>query len=316
MVSGCFLLTYAHFESILYIFFRKFYILYLESYSRAPLSTPAYLNFHPTLTNLAIIYLNFLVFLKLAHFSSTNLFLSKFALILVFLLFGLFYLIMFTQALRAHSQPLVVMAVCSLFFVLLLAPLLNSFLLLFFFLELLSVYYYFFFLYVDVSANKISFIKYKNFLLFYLWNSFLTSMLAGASLVFGVYYFGSTEFTTLSLFTPKELFSCIFFFFVAFCWKLGIGGFHFFKFEIYLYLDMVSVIWFSVVSLVVNLFVFFLLILKPCFLVVAMSYSISFLLLLFTLNVFIFFFRLNTLSQFFAVSSLITLLMLISILLV
>lgn len=75
----------------------------------------------------------------------------------------------------------------------------DSFMLLLFILELFSVYYYFFFINVHVENKKFCILQYKNLLLFFLWNAFLTTIVYGLGLFFLVVSCGTLNFYELSL---------------------------------------------------------------------------------------------------------------------
>lgn len=110
-----------------------------------------------------------------------------------------------------------------------------------------AIYYFFFLKYTSYSLT--SFIKYKNLLSLYLWLSFFTLMFFIVGLVFIVYTYG-----TLNIFELKAtnfnsgnnilLFSIFI--------KIGVPGFHFLKLEIYKFLNLTEVIFFSLITLLIN----------------------------------------------------------------
>lgn len=119
--------------------------------------------------------------------------------------------------------------------------------------ELITTIYYFFFL-KNSTSQSFSLIKYKNLISYYLWLSFFTLILFSLCLIGWVYLYGTLNIYELRTFKVDIKFC--FLIFVAFFWKLGVPLFHFFKLELYRYLDFISLLIFSLVSLVINSFLF------------------------------------------------------------
>ena len=318
LVFGVFFLVVSiHLESVFYLVFRNFYILHAESLKRLVLSSSRHLNLTFDHKILVLSYMFILLPFKSNCLNYTPLFNFQKWYFITFCLFAvLMQFFAYTNTLSKDTNPFLVFGGFSLFFLLMMLSLIQSYLIFFFFLEVISVYYYFFFLSIDQKLRHASFIKYKNFILYFLWNSFFTSICAGASLGFATYYFGSTSFSLLNSFNQNDTFWCMLFFFLALVWKLGIGGFHFLKLEVYLYLDLGSVIYFSSISLFINLFVFVFFILQPSFLLCATTWGSAIFILFFFINIVIFFCKLNTLPQFFGVSSIVTLITAITMLVI
>jgi hypothetical protein len=95
-------------------------------------------------------------------------------------------------------------------------------------------------------------INYKNSLLLYLFNNFLTSILYLVGLNFIITYFGTVNFIELNFFNNVVINWEIYFLIFSFIIKLSLPGYHFLKIEIYKYLSVTTVILFSVVSLYLN----------------------------------------------------------------
>lgn len=310
-----YLVGFIHLESIFYLVSRSMYVTYVELTRRVVLNqVGTKLNLVLDSTILIIAYSFIIFFFKEASYISSSFSLVYFFRygVIIFILFYFFLKIFaLTYKFSKLTNPFIAFICFSVFFFVMFLPLVRSYILLFFFLEVVSVYYYFFFLFMDLQRSHITFIKYKNFIVYYLWNSFLTSIFAGLSLGWCLVAFGSTNFDFLNSFSGADLCSCIFFFFLAFLFKLGVGGFHFLKLELYLYLDIGSIIYFSVISIFINFFILGFFLVQPSVLSFMATYTLAFLVVLFFFSVLFLFVRVNSLPQFFAVSSLITFLNLV-----
>jgi hypothetical protein len=211
-----FLVGFTHLESIFYLVSRNLYLIYLESTKRTLLTIASTaLNMSLDSTILAVIYGVIIFFFKeqSSWCSSEFTYIFRFGVIIFIFFYLLMRFFFFAYKFSPATNPFIVFSCFSLFFFLILLTIVRSFMVLFFFLEVVSVYYYFFFLCIDVRQHQLSFIKYKNFIVYYLWNSFLTSICAGISLGICIYCFGSSNFLFLNTFTGIELCYCIFFFF-------------------------------------------------------------------------------------------------------
>ncbi len=71
---------------------------------------------------------------------------------------------------------------------------------------------------------------------------------------------------------------------------------------------MGSILYFSIISIFMNFFIFVFFLAQPTVLAVLTTYSLGFLLVLFILTITCLFIRVNTFAQFFGISSLVTLL--------
>lgn len=125
----------------------------------------------------------------------------------------------------------------------------NSLLELLFFLELIGVLYYFYFL-NNYNLTKITNLYYKNSLLFFLWNSFLTTLFFNVLLWYSLKYAGTVSFTELNFVSKDVTFTLLLV--VSTSWKLGLPLFHFFKIELYKYLTRETFFLFSILSIFVN----------------------------------------------------------------
>ncbi len=127
----------------------------------------------------------------------------------------------------------------------------NNYLVFFLFIELYSVVYFFFFLNTK-NSNKLFLIQFKNLLLLYLLNNFFTSItfLVGTSFV--VSFYGTVNFVELNYVIDVNSHWQIYLLIISFCLKVSLPGFHFLKIEIYKYLSIENVIFFSVVTIYIN----------------------------------------------------------------
>lgn len=180
----------------------------------------------------------------------------------------------------------------------------ESFLSFFFLIEIYGVLYYFVFLTNHQLTNQ-TLLKYKNNLLLLLWNNFLTTMFLALSCYFFFKFFATTSFFELSYLTSKT--NIVYLFIFGLFWKMGLPLFHFFKLEIYKYLLNENIFLFSILTALINIFIFFF-----CFnldIVFSSIYSYNFIviLLVFFLNMLIFNLKLQSFLLFFAFSGIITL---------
>jgi len=174
--------------------------------------------------------------------------------LVLFLLFSRSLLVLFSnvlsdlkelQQLWNLSILLFLTIVCFLF--------VKNFLVLIFVLELLGVVYYFFFL-TQISTSSDTFIKYRNLLSLYLWNSFLVlCLLAIMNFVF-VFLSGTLSFAEVQYANNISLFLWHIVL-LSILWKAGAPGFHFFKIELYRHIPRYLVFIFSGYTLYLNYFI-------------------------------------------------------------
>lgn len=174
--------------------------------------------------------------------------------LVLFLIFSRFLLTLFSrvlldlkelQQLWNLSILLFITVSCFLF--------VNNFLVLVFVLELLGIVYYFFFL-TQISSLSDTFLKYRNLLSLYLWNSFLVLCLLAIINFSFVYFSGTLDFSELQYVnnTNFVLWQVVL---ISILWKSGAPGFHFFKIELYRYISKYLVFIFSAYTLYFNYFI-------------------------------------------------------------
>ena len=129
----------------------------------------------------------------------------------------------------------------------------NSYIYLFLYLELYSLFFYFFFLQNNIK-QKIYLIQYKNMLLLYLLNNFIASVLFLLGIFSIVYYIGSTNFLETNILNSLNVHYEYYILIISLFIKLSLPGYHFLKVEIYKYLNIENVIFFSVITIYINFF--------------------------------------------------------------
>lgn len=120
-------------------------------------------------------------------------------------------------------------------------------------LELVAVLYYFFFLNI-LSASTLSLIRYKNFLILYLLNSLLTTILFSLGILIISWSTGTLAFSELLYFYDKIIVGVLLIL-LSLGWKLGLPGLHFFKLELYNYIPLSTFFFFSILSLLLNTYI-------------------------------------------------------------
>lgn len=128
----------------------------------------------------------------------------------------------------------------------------NNYVIFYLFIELYSILFYFFFLNVNFNSKGFYLIQYKNSLLMYLFNNFLTSMLYLFGLIYIISAYGTINFVELKFFTNLNVNWQSYLLIVSFIIKLSLPGYHFLKIELYKYLDVSIVILFSIITLYIN----------------------------------------------------------------
>lgn len=129
----------------------------------------------------------------------------------------------------------------------------NNFILFLLILETIAVLYYFFFLNI-VDSNVVSLLKYKNFLILYLLNSLFTTIFFSIGLAYLAWKVGTLTFSELNYFT-LDIFIGIGLITFSLGWKLGLPGLHFFKLELYNYISLSLLFFFSSLSLILNSYI-------------------------------------------------------------
>lgn len=128
----------------------------------------------------------------------------------------------------------------------------NNYIIFYLFIELYAILFYFFFLNVNFNSKNLYLIQYKNSLLMYLFNNFLTSMLYLFGLTYIISLFGTLNFIELGFISNTTISWQTYLLILSFIIKLSLPGYHFLKIELYKYLDVSIVILFSIITLYVN----------------------------------------------------------------
>lgn len=129
----------------------------------------------------------------------------------------------------------------------------KNFLILIFVLELVNVVYYFFFLNFNFSDEE-SYVKYRNLLSLFLWNSFIVLCMSCLLNFILIFTSGTLDFAELG-YVKNINFIIWQFILVTIFWKAGAPGFHFFKIEVYRYIPRHLVFIFSAYTLYFNYFI-------------------------------------------------------------
>lgn len=186
--------------------------------------------------NLKIIYL---ITLKLNYVNANIL-----SLIFVYLIITQFFKIYRDTVFSFINFNIIVFC----FFIMFVQNLITFFLLI----ELYAIIFYFFFLHYNIEKSTFSTLKLKNALLLYLLNNFLTTILFLICIYWIVEIYGTVNFTELTyLYKPDKTWK-LYLLFITFTLKLALPGLHYLKLEIYKYLDLESVIFFSVLTTYIN----------------------------------------------------------------
>ena len=128
----------------------------------------------------------------------------------------------------------------------------NNYIIFYLFIELYAIIFYFFFLNINFNFKQIYLIQYKNSLLLYLVNNFLTSILYLIGLNYIINFYGTVNFYELNFFNLLNINWTLYFLIFSFVLKLALPGYHFLKIEIYKYLSLNNVILFSTITLYIN----------------------------------------------------------------
>lgn len=132
----------------------------------------------------------------------------------------------------------------------------NNLLIFILLLEVIATIYYFFFL-NTLESNTVSLIKLKNLIINYLWLSLLTLIFFSYVIFFFITNVGTLDFHELFLFKEYTTTSTNLFLLCTVFWKIGLPGFHFFKYEIYRFLPLGTIFYFSLFSVFTNIFLLF-----------------------------------------------------------
>jgi hypothetical protein len=189
----------------------------------------------------------------------------------------------------------------------------KSLLTFFFFIEIYGVLYYFLFL-TNYQFTNQTILKYKNGLLFLLWNNFLTTLFLGLGCLFLAKNSGSTAFSELIFLEIDN--KSIYFFLIGLFWKLGLPLFHFFKLEVYKYLLKENVFLFSIITTLFNLIIFYVFISEPTLFSCVYTHNLLVLAGVFTIVLTVVNLKLTSFLQFFALSGVFTLMTVLTVFLI
>lgn len=205
-----FFFTIIHLENIFYFFYKKILLLYIKKKKRLNLELQLfYYNLNPKLVfsfNLVVFF-----FYKIIFIFNLSFFFNKLVLILIIFFFIYSIVVYLLSFIFLLTNIFIIFLINSLFLFLFLFIFCNSYLSYLFFIEIFSVYYFFFFLDLYNKNSLQNIFKYKNFILYFLWNSYLTTLFFGLGLVGILYEIGSLDFYFLSFFKFNPLTSLLLF---------------------------------------------------------------------------------------------------------
>jgi len=276
-------------------------MVHYKRVSNQPLNLNIFLDPKLQLMFLFIIFL----FFKVYFISSHSLYLSRFIFIFLFLYVVYCSIIQYFLVFKKNINYFNIFVTNSLFLFIFIFLFTKTYLTYLFFIELFSIYYYFFFLNIFTKLYIHNLYKYKSFILYYIWNSYLTTLFFGIGVLGLSYYFGSLDFYFLSFFKSNNVFLLLLF--VSLCWKLGMPAFHYLKLQIYRYLDCYNLFFFSVYSLLFNLFLFVYFLIQPSTIIFLNYFPILSIIIIFFLSIVMTYFNITSLYQFFSFSSIVTL---------
>lgn len=230
----------------IYLYFEFFYsILFLTIYKNLKFFN---LNYTKKLINsifksnvyhfINFLLIFFLITLKVNYVDNSIL-----SYIIVYLFISLFLLKFFKHNISFINFNVIFFLFFFLF--------INNYITFFLFIELYSIIFYFFFLNIR-NNNKLFLVQYKNMLLLYLLNNFFTSILFLFGTIYVVNFYGTINFTELDYLNDVNSYWQIYLLIISFCLKISLPGFHFLKIEIYKYLNIDIVIFFSVITIYIN----------------------------------------------------------------
>lgn len=129
----------------------------------------------------------------------------------------------------------------------------DNFLTLFFLLEIIAICYYFFLLSSADDKTFKSLNQFKNLLVLYLWNSFLTSIVFVVFLTLLINNYNTLNFYEIALLWKINDTIPVYFFFVSIFLKLGLPFLHFFKIQIYYLLEFKLLFFYSILTTFINI---------------------------------------------------------------
>ena len=174
-----------------------------------------------------------------------------------------------------------------------------------FIMELYATIYYFFFLNVNIK-KQINLINFKNLLLFYLWNSFITTFIYILGCFFIIQTCGSLDFQEINNFNNKLVYQ-INVIVISLGWKLGLPFFHFFKLEIYKYINKEVIILYSIMTLLSNILIFMILLNQNIIFYCLSNVNIFNLIIIFSVSISFYILKIKTFYHYIAFSNILTL---------
>lgn len=180
----------------------------------------------------------------------------------------------------------------------------NNFILFFIFLEFYSIVFYFYLLNQN-SFSSTLLIRYKNNLLLYLFNNFIISIFFMFFTSHVIYVYGTVNFRELCLFSDLNN-NYFIFLILTIIIKLSLPGMHYLKIEMYKYIELESVILFSVTTLFINFLLINFLTSINMVVNVLSTYKLIILLLPISIVIIIQKLKINTFNEFIAYSGFVT----------
>lgn len=221
----------------------KNFILFVKTLSASPKQPKSILNNSTTNPMLPLAWLTLLALMLKPNYAENLYFSGVIIYLLLFSTLNFYY--------KSTNSRSISISGLSLFFLTytLIFQCINTLLDFFLLVEFYGVIYFFFFCYN--SGDNIQSIKqYKKTILLLIWNNFLTSLLLIISLYFLISKSGTVNFG--EMYTLKACSTHLFIFLVGLFWKLGLPMFHFFKYELYYYLDREFIFMFSILTTIIN----------------------------------------------------------------
>jgi hypothetical protein len=139
-------------------------------------------------------------------------------------------------------------------------------------------------------------------LLLYLLNNFIASILFLLGIFSVVYYIGSTNFLETNLLNSLDVHYEYYILIISLFIKLSLPGYHFLKVEIYKYLNIENVIFFSVITIYINFFFINFIFSQPITFNVLNSYKQFHIILILAILFFIQKLKINNFQEFIAYS--------------
>jgi len=286
--SFFFLLSYFYIEFLFSVFFSN-----LHKNTKDYIIIYTLKKTHFLFKNNILLYINnWIVFIFITYkLTNINFFLLSY--IVVYFLISYFFVFFLKNNIVFINFNILIFLMIS-FFV-------NSYIYLFLYLELYSLFFYFFFLQNNIK-QKIFLIQYKNMLLLYLLNNFLASILFLLGIFSIIYYIGSTNFLESNILNSLDIHYEYYILIISLFIKLSLPGYHFLKIEIYKYLNIENVIFFSVITIYINFFFINFIFSQPITFNILNNYKQFHIILILTILFFVQKLKINNFQEFIAYS--------------